>query len=87
MLTLKDNVLMVTLSNKSDAFHIKDIATGKEAEVSYADCFGCTFKYQSNFDCKFAEQFGLVPATTTVLVPEEVAKKIDALIEFNRVDN
>lgn len=87
MTTVKAFVLMVTLSSKSDSFHITDIATGKEVEVNYADCFGCTFKYQSGFDSKFAKQFGLIPATTTILVSEEVEKKIDALIEFNRVDN
>lgn len=87
MTTVKAFVLMVTLSSKSDSFHITDIANGKEAEVDYASCFGGAFKYHSNFDCKFEEQFGYAPAETTVLVSEEVEKKIDALIEFNRVDN
>ena len=86
MTTVKNNVLVVTLSN-TDAFRIINIANGKEAKVNYADCFGGTFKYHSNFERKFTEQFDYASSETTVFVTEDVEKKINALIEFNRVDN
>ena len=87
MTTVRDNNLMITLSSELDAFHVKDIVTGKEADVNYASCFGGTFKYHSNFERKFSEQFGYAPSETNVFITEDVEKKINALIEFNRVDN
>ena len=86
MSAVKNSVFVSYDSNKQE-FIVKDLCTQKEAGIPVIEFFGICFKYDLGFISRFTAAVNQYDDKPEIIITEDAKKRIDSLIEFNRIDN
>lgn len=81
------NAVFVTYDSIKQEFIVKDLCTQKEANIPVIEFFGTCFKYDLGFISRFTSAINQYDDKPDIIITEIAKKRVDSLIEFNRIDN